>query len=117
MYQTTAMAVAPDPTPRPAPSPMARELTASDLPALMTVLGESAYCARQLGIQLDLGPRLVRTLWEQTNGDFLKFLCLVLETRLQRTTTPLTLQVLYDAIFEPPLRDEDLAWRLQQSFM
>ncbi len=110
------MAVAPDPTPRPAPSPMARELTVSDLPALMTVLGKAAHYTYNLGVQLDIDPHLVRTLRVQAMGNPVQFLSLVLETRLKDRTPPLILQVLHDAISEPPIGDEDLAWRLQQSF-
>ncbi len=88
----------------------------SDLQALMTVLGNAAHYADQLGIQLDLSPDLLRTLKAQSQGDLFTFFHLVLETRLKDSTHPLTLHDLHDAICDPPIGDEDLAWRLQQYF-
>ncbi len=96
---------------------MSRVLTESDLPVLMRILSESAHCTFQLGIQLHLGPDLVLSLEHQAMGDPVKFLSLVLTTRLQRTTPPTTVQVLVDAISEPPVSDEVLAWKLQQYLM
>ncbi len=88
----------------------------SDLPALMTVLGNAAHYTYNLGIQLDLDPHLVRTLKKQTSNELVEFLSLVLETRLKDFTPPLTLHDLHDAIYRDPIGDEDLAWRLQQYF-
>ncbi len=96
---------------------MARVLTVSDLPALMTVLGNAAHYAVHLGTQLGLDPRIVRNLREQTRHNPVQFQCLVLEALLKDSTHPLTLQNLHDAICEPPVNDEDLAWRLQQYFL
>ncbi len=100
----------------PAPSPMTRVLSASDLPALMRVLGNAAHYTCQLGIQLGLDLNLVHTLEKQARGELSDFLSRVLETRLAQTT-PLSLQVLLNTISRPPIDDEDLAWRLEQSFM
>ncbi len=95
---------------------MTRVLTASDLPALMRVLGNAAHYTRQLGIQLGLDLNLVHTLEKQARDELSDFLSRVLDTRLAQTT-PLSLQVLVNTISRPPIDDEDLAWRLEQSFM
>lgn len=95
---------------------MSLVLTLSDLPALMRILGNAAHYTYTLGIQLDLDPDLVRTLKTRAMGDPVHFLSLVLETRLKYKALPLTLQVLAEAFSKPPIRDEDLAWRLQQDF-
>ncbi len=96
---------------------MARVLTVSDLPALMTVLGNAAHYAYILGIQLGLNLDLLRTLSKQTSGNPVQFQCLVLEAVLKDSTHPLTLHDLHDAIYKPPVGDEELAWTLQQYFL
>ncbi len=106
-----------EPNPQPAPSSlMARVLDVSDLAALMRVLGKAAHYAYNLGIQLGLHPHLVHTLKKQALGDPVEFLSSILENRLMDCPTPLTFEGLYNAIYEPPIGDEDLAWSLQCHF-
>lgn len=96
---------------------MSQVLTVSDLPALMTVLGNAAHYTSALGTQLGLDPRRVDALNWEARGDSKEFLRRVLQERLFQKSPTLTFQALLDVISEPPVGDEDLAWRLRQHFM
>ncbi len=82
----------------------------------MSILSEAAHITFQLGVQLDLGVDLLHSLELQALKDPFKFLSLVLSTRLKRTTPPFTVQVLVDAISQPPISDEALGWKILEHF-
>ncbi len=100
----------------PVPSPTVRVLTESDLSTLVSLIGNAAHYAYNLGVQLDLGYDLILCLERQAMGDQFKFLDLVLSTRLKCTTPPATLQVLVDAISQPPISDEALGLKILEHF-
>lgn len=90
-------------------------LTDEHLPQLMTVLGTAAHYSWQLGIQLGLDVHEVRTFEEEAGRNLARFMTSILSTWLQRRDSP-TLQELVDTISDPPLKDEDLAYRVKQKF-
>ncbi len=92
-------------------------LTEDHLPRLMTVLSEAANYSFNLGIQLGLKYRAVKTLEDEAGPHNLsRFLTSVLSKWLQRRHPPPTIEELATVISRRPLNDEDLAQKLMQEF-
>ena len=75
-----------------------KQLTSVNLGTLLSILGNHAFIAEQLGHQLGLNAGLVETFRQQNMGNLIRFLTDVLKAWLQRLNPPATLQALTSAI-------------------
>ncbi len=91
-------------------------LTEDHIPRLMKVLGDAGSYSFQLGIQLGLKHRAMKTLEEEARGRLARFMDSVLSRWLLRRDPLPTLEDLVTAVSGPPLKDEDLGCRLKQEF-